>query len=123
VTPKGEYAGGVIAPGIMISLEALFERASKLPRVELVKPKEIIGKNTVSAIQAGIVYGYISLVDGIVERMKKAVSTNPRVIATGGLAKLIYGESQSIEEVDELLTLRGLKILYEKNKDLHKLRP
>jgi type III pantothenate kinase len=123
VTPKGEYAGGVIAPGIMISLEALFERASKLPRVELVKPKEIIGKNTVSAIQAGIVYGYISLVDGIVERMKKAVSTNPRVIATGGLAKLIYGESQSIEEVDELLTLRGLKILYEKNKDLHKVRP
>ena len=106
----------------MISMEALFERASKLPRVELVKPKEIIGKNTVNAMQAGIVYGYISLVDGIVVRMKEAVTTNPRVIATGGLANLIYRESQSLDEVDELLTLKGLKILYEKNKDYHKFK-
>ncbi len=122
VTPKGEYVGGAIAPGVMISMEALFERASKLPRVELVKPKEIIGRNTVNAMQAGIVYGYISLVDGIVERMKEAVTTNPRVIATGGLANLIYRESQSLDEVDELLTLKGLKLLYDKNKDYHKFK-
>src|SRR5208283_858749 len=122
VTPKGEYVGGAIAPGVMISMEALFERASKLPRVELVKPKEIIGKNTVNAMQAGIVYGYISLVDGIVVRMKEAVTTRPRVIATGGLANLIYVGSQSLDEVDELLTLKGLKLLYDKNKDYHKFK-
>lgn len=115
VTPRGEYMGGAIAPGIMISLEALFERASKLPRVELTKPKEIIGKNTVNAMQAGIVYGYVSLVDGIVKRMKESVNTNPYVIATGGLASLVFQETQSIDEVDELLTLKGLKLLYERN--------
>jgi type III pantothenate kinase len=117
VTPRGEYVGGAIAPGIMISLEALFERASKLPRVELAKPKEIIGKNTVNAMQAGIVYGYVSLVDGIVTRMKENVRTSPYVMATGGLANLVFEESHSINEVDELLTLKGLKILFEKNKD------
>ncbi len=120
VTPRGEYMGGAIAPGIMISLEALFERASKLPRVELVRPKEIIGKNTVNAMQSGILYGYASLVDGIVTRMKESVRATPYVIATGGLANLVFQESHSIDEVDELLTLRGLKILYEKNKELHK---
>jgi len=122
VTPKGEYQGGVIAPGMMISLEALFERASKLPRIELVKPKEIIGRNTVTAMQAGIIYGYISLVDGIVKRMKDKVKTDPYVIGTGGLANLIYKEADTIDEVDEFLTLKGLKILYEKNKDPHKLK-
>lgn len=122
VTPKGEYAGGAIAPGMMISLEALFERASKLPRVELVKPKDVIGRNTVSAMQAGIVYGYISLVDGIVNRMKETVNTKPHVIATGGLAGLIFQESHSLDEVDEFLTLKGLKILYEKNKEQHKFK-
>jgi len=122
VTPKGEYAGGAIAPGIMISMEALFERASKLPRVELVKPREIIGKNTVNAMQAGIVYGYVSLVDGIVARMKETVGTKPRVIATGGLAGLVFQESLCLDEVDEFLTLKGLKILYEKNKDHHKFK-
>jgi type III pantothenate kinase len=122
VTPRGEYVGGAIAPGIMISLEALFERASKLPRVELAKPKEIIGKNTVNAMQAGIVYGYVSLVDGIVTRMKDSVNTNPYVIATGGLSNLVFQESRSIDEVDELLTLKGLKVLYEKNKDFHKAK-
>jgi type III pantothenate kinase len=120
VTPKGEYVGGAIAPGVMISLEALFERASKLPRVQLVKPKDIIGKNTISAMQAGTVYGYVSLVDGIVARMKETVTTNPWVIATGGLAGLVFQESHSLDEVDELLTLTGLKILFEKNKDLPK---
>ena len=122
ITPKGEYAGGAIAPGIMISLEALFERASKLPRVELVKPKTITGKNTVHAMQAGIVYGYVGLVDGIVRRMKEEVKTDPYVIATGGLSGLMYRESSSIDEVDEFITLSGLKILYEKNKDYHKFK-
>ncbi|MCX5802454.1 MAG: type III pantothenate kinase [Proteobacteria bacterium] len=122
ITPKGEYVGGAIAPGIMISLEALFERASKLPRVELIKPKSIIGKNTVYAMQSGIIYGYVSLVDGIVKRMKEEVKTDPYIIATGGLASLIYKESETIDEVDEFLTLRGLKMLYERNKDYHKFK-
>ena len=122
VTPKGEYVGGAIAPGVVISLEALFERASKLPRVQLIMPKEIIGRNTVTAMQAGTVYGYVSLVDGIVARMKEAVGTKPWVIATGGLANLVFQESRSLDEVDEFLTLNGLKILYEKNKDLHKFK-
>ncbi len=122
VTPKGEYMGGCIAPGIMISLEALFERASKLPRVELVQPKNIVGKNTVHAMQSGITFGYVSLVDGIVKRMKEEVKSDPYVIATGGLSNLIYKGSETINEVDEFLTLRGLKILYEKNKELHKFK-
>jgi type III pantothenate kinase len=122
VTPKGEYLGGCIAPGMMISLEALFERASKLPRVELVQPKNIVGKNTVHAMQAGITYGYVSLVDGIVKRMKDEVRTDPYVIATGGLSSLIYKGSETIDEVDAFLTLRGLKILYEKNKEHHKFK-
>lgn len=122
ITPRGEYAGGSIAPGIMISLEALFERASKLPRVELVTPKSLIGKNTVHAMQSGIIYGYVGLVDGIVERMKKETGTNPYVIATGGLSSFIFKQSETINEVDEFLTLRGLKILYEKNKDYHKFK-
>ncbi len=120
ITPKGEYAGGAIAPGVMISLEALFERAAKLPRVELIRPKSIIGKSTVHAMQSGITYGYVSLVDGIVKKIKEEVRTDPYVIATGGLANLIYKNSNSIDEVDEFLTLQGLKILYERNKDLHK---
>jgi type III pantothenate kinase len=122
VTPRGEYAGGAIAPGIMISLGALFERASKLPRVELIKPKSLIGKNTVHAMQAGIIFGYVGLVDGIVHKMKEEVKTNPYVIATGGLSSFIFKESQTIDEVDEMLTLRGLKILYQKNKDHHKFK-
>ena len=122
VTPKGEYVGGALYPGVMISVEALWERASKLPRVELIKPKEIIGRNTVSAMQAGITYGYISLVDGIVKRMKEQVKTNPHVIATGGLAGPVFKDSETIDEVDEFLTLKGLKILYERNKNFHKFK-
>jgi type III pantothenate kinase len=90
--------------------------------VELVKPKDIIGRNTVTAMQAGIIYGYVSLVDGIVKRMKDKVKTDPYVLGTGGLANLIYKESETIDEVDEFLTLKGLKILYEKNKDQHKFK-
>jgi type III pantothenate kinase len=122
VTQKGEYVGGAIAPGIMISLDALFERASKLPRVELIRPKSIIGKNTVHAMQAGITYGYVSLVDGIVNKIKEEVKTNPYVIATGGLAGLIYKDSGTIDEVDEFLTLKGLKMIYDKNKEHHKFK-
>ena len=115
VSPRGEYMGGAIAPGIGISSEALFKAASKLPRIELVKPESIIGKNTVASIQAGLVYGYIALVDGIVEKMKNQVKTDPLVVATGGLAEFIAEESRSIDEVDSLLTLKGLQILNERN--------
>ncbi|MFB3924822.1 MAG: type III pantothenate kinase [Syntrophales bacterium] len=116
VSRKGEYMGGCIAPGIVISSEALFERASKLPRVEFSRPKSIIAKDTVSSMQAGIMFGYAGLVDGIVERMKSEVKANPKVIATGGLAKIIAPETKTIEVVDEMLTLEGLRIIYQKNK-------
>lgn len=116
VSPKGEYMGGCIAPGIMISIEALFERASKLPRVEFSKPKTVITKDTVSAIQAGIMFGYAGLVDGIVNRMKAEVKTNPLVIATGGLANIIAPETKTIERTEDMLTLEGLRIIYELNK-------
>ncbi len=116
ISEKGEYLGGTIAPGLLISAEALFEAASKLPKVEITRPKTVIGKTTVQSIQSGLVYGCAGLVDGIVTRIKKEIGTNPKVIATGGLAYLISPESLTIEEVDEFLTLRGLRLIYEWNK-------
>lgn len=115
VSKKGEYMGGCIAPGIVISSEALFERASKLPRVEFSKPKTPITKDTISAMQAGIMYGYAGLVDGIVERMKAEVKSDPLVIATGGLAKVVAQETKCIDKIEEMLTLDGLLIIYKLN--------
>lgn len=116
VSEKGEYLGGVIAPGISISIDALFIHTSKLPRVELKKPKSVIGKNTINSIQSGILYGYVGLVDGIVEKIIKEMGILPKVIATGGLAPIITPETRTIEETSENLTLDGLRLIWEMNR-------
>jgi type III pantothenate kinase len=121
VSKNGDYLGGVICPGMKIAAEALYEKAAKLPRVELIKPSGIICKNTISSMQSGIIYGYIGQVDYIVAKMKSEMKelgeSNPSVVATGGLAKLITEGSKSIDIIDPILTLKGLKIIYEKNKE------
>lgn len=117
INEKGEYEGGAITPGVKISSEALFKKASKLHKVELVKPKNVIGKNTISSMQSGIVYGYVGLVDSLVDRIKLEMNKpNAKVISTGGLASLIISETKNVDIIDKNLTLDGLRIIYEKNK-------
>ncbi len=115
VSPSGDYMGGVIAPGVSISAEALFLQGSKLPRVEIAKPASVIGKNTVACMQSGIFFGYIALVEGIVDRMKKELRSEPLVVATGGRARAIAAETEKIQGSDENWTLDGLRIIYERN--------
>ncbi|MGK4007794.1 type III pantothenate kinase [Sorangium sp. So ce1036] len=115
VTPRGEYLGGVIAPGIQISAEALFSRAARLSRVEIALPPRVVGRNPVHSMQSGIVYGYAGLVDGLVARLRRELGYPCRVVATGGLARLIAPQTESIEAVDDDLTLTGLRLLFERN--------
>ena len=114
IDDQGVYQGGIITPGIKIAAEALFQRTAKLPRIELVLPSSVIGKNTVSAMQSGVIYGYISLVDGIVDRIRDELPLPYTVVATGGLAELICSDSEHIHVIDPELTLKGLRILWDR---------
>jgi type III pantothenate kinase len=120
ISVKGEYLGGVITPGLAISAEALFARAAKLSRVDVKKPAKVVGTNTVACIQSGLYYGYIGLVDGILERMLNETqgpdSPVTKIVATGGLARLIVDDSRFIETIDDMLTLDGLRLIYERNR-------
>jgi len=117
ISAEGAYLGGAIAPGVVISCEALFQKASKLPRVEIfARPKSVIAKDTISSMNVGIIYGYAGLVDGIVNRIKKEMGEPLQVVATGGLAPLICEVAESIDHVEEFLTLEGLMILYKRNR-------
>ncbi|MBF0445610.1 MAG: type III pantothenate kinase [Magnetococcales bacterium] len=116
IGPKGDYMGGAIAPGLGLSMNALFEKTAKLPRIELVRPKKVVGRDTVSSMQSGLFWGYVGLVDGLIDRIIVESGYNPvKVVATGGLARLMATESEKIELIDEFLTLNGLRLLYERN--------
>ncbi len=116
VSSAGEYLGGIITPGAEISIDALYERAAKLPKVELAEPRSLIGKSTVDAIRSGIVYGFAAQVDGIVHRLRDELGSETKVLATGGLARaLVPAVHETIDEVDDLLTLTGLRLIWERN--------
>lgn len=115
ISAKGDYLGGAIAPGMVISASALFSRAARLPFAEIARPPKAIGRNTVHSMQSGIVYGYVGLVDGMVARLKKEMVGKVSVLATGGLASLIEPDSETIEAIDEYLTLDGLRLLWQRN--------
>ena len=115
ISKKGEFLGGAIAPGLRISADALFARAARLPRVDIKRPAKVIGTSTVDNMQIGLYYGYIGLVDGILERMIAELGPETKVVATGGLAKLVASGSKFITTVDDMLTLTGLRIIYERN--------
>lgn len=116
VTKDGEYIGGSIAPGVLTSLEALFQKTARLPNVELLRPDSVIGKDTISSMQAGVVFGYASMIDGMIQRIEEELRIDPYVVATGGLAPLIAPESRMIDEVKPFLTLEGLRMIYEMNR-------
>ncbi len=116
ISAKGEYIGGAIAPGLGISADALFSRAARLGRIDIKRPPKVIGTNTVTHLQSGLYYGYIGLVDGILERISTELGTQPRIIATGGLARQIAPDSRYVHEIDDMLTLEGLRILFERNR-------
>ncbi len=115
INEAGHYMGGAIAPGINVATEGLYKNAAKLPRIEFAKPENIIGKNTVSAMQSGLLFGYVGQVEGIVKRIKAQEKTSPMVVATGGMAGLIAEECELIDVVDPYLTLKGLQLIYLKN--------
>jgi type III pantothenate kinase len=115
ISEDGTYLGGVIAPGIVISAEALFQRAARLPRVSIAHPAQVIGASTIGSIQSGLYFGYIGLVEGILQRMQAEMGSLRAVIATGGLARLIGKGSPLITEIDENLTLEGLRLIYQRN--------
>lgn len=116
IDEKGMYRGGVIAPGIMISTEALYTKTAKLPRVDITEPEHVIGKSTVSAMEAGIFYGFIGQCEGIIREMMRETDSKPTVVATGGLARFITEKSELVDVVDPFLTLKGLNLLYQRNK-------
>ncbi|MDD5093354.1 MAG: type III pantothenate kinase [Dehalococcoidia bacterium] len=115
LSKKGDYLGGAIAPGIRIAMEALFQRTARLPRMDLARPKSVIGKDTISAMQSGVLFGYVALIEGMVVRIQQELGTKTKVIATGGYAELLAKEASVIEKVDPYLTLVGLRIIHELN--------
>jgi type III pantothenate kinase len=116
ISAAGEYLGGAIAPGLGISADALFTRAARLGRIDIKRPAKVIGTNTVTHLQSGLYFGYIGLVDGIIDRMIQEIGAEPRIIATGGLARQISEDSRFIKQIDDMLTLDGLRILFERNR-------